>query len=103
MPTETRNLGRDLSSLKIDRTQRRDPERPSKWATRWIISGIVFFVVLGVSVAAFRLTNKATEVDTVRVVAKTAGTSDDSGVTLNAAGYIVAHHKIQVTPKVMGK
>jgi len=103
MPTETKNLGKDLSSLKIDRTQRRDPEKPSRWATRWIISGIVLFVVFGVAVAAFRLTEKATEVETFRVVAKTAGTADDPGVILNAAGYIVAHHKIQVTPKVMGK
>lgn len=103
MPTEPKNLGKDLSGLKIDRTQRREPEKPSRWATRWIISGIVFFIVLGVSVAAFRLTNKATEVDTFRVVAKAAGATDDPGVILNSAGYIVAHHKIQVTPKVMGK
>jgi HlyD family secretion protein len=103
MPTEIKDLGRDLSSLKIDRTQRRDPERPSKWATRWIISGIVFLIVLAASVMAFRLTNKATEVDTFHVVAKTSGGSEDPGVVLNAAGYIVAHHKIQVTPKVMGK
>src|SRR5262245_30465009 len=103
MPTETKNLGKDLSGLKIDRGQRRDPEKPSRWATRWIMSGIVFFVVLGIAVMAFRLTNKATEVETFRVVVKTAGTPDDPGVILNAAGYIVAHHKIQVTPKVMGK
>ena len=103
MPTETKNLGRDLSSLKIDRTLRRDPEKPSKWATRWIVGGITLLVVLAISIGAFRLTNQATEVDTFRVVAKTAGGSDDPGVVLNAAGYIVAHHKIQVTPKVMGK
>jgi HlyD family secretion protein len=103
MPTETKNLDQDLNSLRIDRSRRREPEPPSKWATRWIVTGIVILLLLGVGVTLFRLTSKATEVETFRVTAKGAASADDPGVILNAAGYIVAHHKIQVTPKVMGK
>jgi HlyD family secretion protein len=103
MPTETKNLDRDLKSLRIDRSQRYDPERPSKWATRWIMGGIILFVLLGVAATVFRLNSKATEVETYRVSAKSSAAGDDLGIVLNAAGYIVAHHKIQVTPKVIGK
>src|SRR5438034_9831416 len=101
MQTETKNLDQDLKNLRIDRTKRREPEQPSKWATRWIVTGIIFLLILGVGATLFRLTSKATEVETFRVTAKGAASADDAGIILNAAGYIVAHHKIQVTPKVM--
>ena len=103
MPIETKNLDQDLNSLRIDRNRRREPEKTAKWATRWIIAGVVLFVLLGAAATVFRLTSQATEVETYRVTAKGAASADDPGVILNAAGYIVAHHKIQVTPKVMGK
>jgi HlyD family secretion protein len=103
MPTETKSLDHDLKSLRIDRSQRPDPERPSKWATRWIVGGIIFIVLLGVAATVFRLNSKATEVETYRVTTRSSGVGDDLGIVLNAAGYIVAHHKIQVTPKVIGK
>jgi len=35
----------ELKSLKIDRSKRRS-DRPSKWATRWIVGGIVVFLLL---------------------------------------------------------
>jgi len=103
MPIETKNLDQDLNSLRIDRNRRREPEKTAKWATRWIIAGVVLFVLLGAAATVFRLTSQSTEVETYRVTAKGAASADDPGVILNAAGYIVAHHKIQVTPKVMGK
>src|SRR5256885_9341461 len=99
MPTETKNLDQDLKNLRIDRSKRHEPERPSKWATRWIVTGIALLLLLSVGVTLFRLTSKATEVETFRVTAKGTGSADDPGIILNAAGYIVAHHKIQVTPK----
>ncbi len=95
----------DLKSLKIDRNQPGRTE-PSKWAVRWIIGGVALFLLLGVSRVAYRALNAAPEVDTLRVKAESSGaggTAGDAGVVLNATGYIVAHHKIEVAAKVIGK
>ena len=91
----------NLESLKIDRDQRRPPE-PSKWAQRWIIGGVTFLVLLGIGRFAFTRLNAAPQVETVRVSAPAAG-GGDTAVVLNATGYIVAHHEIQVASKVNGK
>ena len=104
MAPDAAQLDHDLNRLKIDRKRKRQPEGPSKWATRWIVAGIALFVLLGLAAAVFRFTSQAVEVETYRVTAKTgASVGDDPGIILNAAGYIVAHHKIQLTAKVVGK
>jgi len=95
-------LDQDLNSLRIDRNQRRKPDEPSRWATRWIVAGILLFVLLGVAATVFRFTTQAVEVETYRVTARS-GAGEGPGIILNAAGYIVAHHKIQLTAKVVGK
>jgi HlyD family secretion protein len=93
----------ELKSLKIDRNRKRSAE-PSAWATRWIIGGVLLFVVLGAARFASSKLNAATEVETVRVVATTPGSAAAQGETvLNATGYIVAHHKIEVAAKVIGR
>ena len=94
---------KDLNDLKIDRSRRRGSDGPSKWAARWIIAGVVLFVFLGVAVTAFRFASQATEVETYHVKAASSQPGDEPGIVLNAAGYIVAHHKIQLTAKVIGK
>src|SRR5690349_11174453 len=91
----------ELKSLKIDRSKRRS-DRPSKWATRWIVGGIVVFLLL----AGWRLmsTRKiVAEPKTETSAAKPATPPVDPVGTLNATGYIVAAHKIQVAAKVVGK
>lgn len=91
----------ELKNLKIDRGQRRAAE-PSKWATRWIVAGVLVFVLLG----AWRLWNEklnaAPEVQVQRVRSMNAASAPE-GVILNATGYIVAAHKIQLAAKVVGK
>src|SRR4029453_10640550 len=91
----------ELKNLKIDRGQRRSAE-PSKWATRWIVVGILLFVLFGAWRMFSDKVNAATEVQVERVKAINAG-SAPQGVVLNATGYIVAAHKIQVAAKVVGK
>ena len=91
----------ELKNLKIDRGQRRSGE-PSKWATRWIAVGILLFVLFGAWRMFSDKVNAATEVQVERVKAIHAG-SAPQGVVLNATGYIVAAHKIQVAAKVVGK
>lgn len=89
-----------LSSLKIDRNQRR-PEEGSSWSKWWIVAGVLFFVGVG----AWRLffASPATaEVDVIRVRVETSGASG-AAIVLNAAGYVVPHHKIEVASKVSGR
>jgi HlyD family secretion protein len=96
-------MDEDLKSLRIDRS-RREP-KPARWATRWIITGISLFVLLGAARIAYNRVNAAREVETVRVLASQATGAGpvEAGVILNATGYIVAAHKIQVASKVLGK
>jgi HlyD family secretion protein len=95
---ETKDLSRDLSSLKIDRGRRRD-DGPG-WAKWWIILGVLLLAGFG----AWRVLGTAgpVEVETMRVAVQTSGASADP-IVLNAAGYVVAHHKIEVASKVSGR
>jgi HlyD family secretion protein len=95
---DSANLSRDLSSLKIDRNRRRRDEGPA-WVKWWIVLGALALVAFGL----WRLFgSSAAEVETQRVIAQTSGAASGA-VTLNAAGYIVAHHKIEVASKVPGR
>jgi len=92
----------ELKSLRIDKT-RREPE-PARWATRWIIGGVLLFVLLGGGYQIYSRLNAPIEVETVRAKSQQLGGGALSGaVVLNATGYIVAAHKIQVASKVVGK
>lgn len=92
----------DLKSLRIDRT-RKDPGQPSGWAVRWILTGVGLFLLLGLTGLGWSLLNASTPVDVVRVQAQTAAAGDGASVVLNATGYIIAAHKIQVASKVLGR
>jgi len=93
----------DLKNLQIDRTGNSDP-RPSKWATRWIIAGIAVIVLLGTTRLAYNKLGAAIEVQTVRVEPISTGANGaGQAVVLNATGYIVAHHEIEVASKVVGR
>ena len=92
----------ELKSLKIDRGARRDAE-PSRWATRWILGGITLLVLAGAARFTYQRLNSAKPVDTVIVRMASGGEAEAAGTVLNATGYIVAHHKIEVAAKVIGK
>jgi HlyD family secretion protein len=91
----------ELKNLKIDRSKRRSGE-PSPWATRFIIGGVLLFLGL----AAWRYLpgklDAAPMVDVQRVESISAAAAPE-GVILNATGYIVAAHKIELAAKVIGK
>ena len=91
----------ELKSLQIDRTKK-SPAEPSRWAVRWIIGGVLVFVLLGAARFGYDRLNAATEVAVVRVQAESPA-SAGPGVILNATGYIVAAHRIEVASKVVGK
>lgn len=91
----------DLKSLKIDRKPLRHDE-PAPWARRIILGGIALFVLLGAGAMWWKSANAAVPVETVRLTTASASAAADD-VVLNATGYVVAAHKIQVASKVVGK
>lgn len=92
----------ELKHLRIDRSQRRSGE-PSPWAVRWIIAGVAIFALLGLARFVYGKLNAATEVEIVRVHAAAPVANGAGAVILNATGYIVAAHKIELASKVIGK
>lgn len=92
----------ELKSLRIDRNKKPNAG-PSKWATRWIIGGVLLFVLLGAVRFAYTKVNEARIVDIVRVKSASPVAAAEGSVILNATGYIIAAHKIQVASKVLGK
>src|SRR5579872_4030453 len=93
-----------LQNLRIDRGKRRK-EGPSPWAVRWIIIGILLFAALGAGRFIYGRLNAATDVDIARarLLDTTGGGAAAGTVILNATGYIVAAHKIELASKVVGK
>ena len=93
----------DLKHLRIDRTKRRT-DQPSPWAVRWIVAGVLLIALLGLANFVYGRLNAATEVDVIRVHALNTGAgSSENNVILNATGYIIAAHKIELASKVQGK
>jgi len=93
----------ELKSLRIDRSRKKRSEG-SGWATKWIVAGIALFLLAGAARFVYGLMNKAVEVETVRAKSVTAGSAAAQGsVILNATGYVIAAHKIQLASKVVGK
>lgn len=90
----------NLQDLKIDR-EAREPAASAKRTGVWIGVGIAL-ALLAAGAYAYVSLNSAVEVEAVRVTAS-GGVSAAPGVILNATGYIVAAHKIEVGSKVMGK
>ncbi|HYO82301.1 MAG TPA: efflux RND transporter periplasmic adaptor subunit [Bryobacteraceae bacterium] len=90
----------ELKSLKIDRTRKRSGS--SKWASRWILAGVLLLVLLGAGRVIYGMLHTEREVEVVRVAAPTVANSGGT-VILNATGYVIAAHKIQVASKVLGR
>ena len=92
----------ELKNLKIDRNNGA-PAEPSKWATRWIIGGVAdLSAARRVAVLSLGEVDRRPEVEVQRV-RPCRRPRAARRVVLNATGYIVAAHKIQVAAKVVGK
>ena len=94
-------MASELKDLRIDRS-RRQPAA-SKWATRWIIGGVLLFVLLGAARFAYEKVNSAPVVHVQRVRLASSSSASGGAVILNATGYIIAAHRIEVASKVVGK
>lgn len=101
-------MEKELHSLRIDKSLKAGARGGgSSWATRWIIGGVLLFLLLGAARYFYEASNREVEVQTLRVKTAQSGGAGSGApagtVVLNATGYIVAHHKIQVASKVVGK
>ena len=101
MPSGSEKIDKGLDSLRIDRSERRAGNGSPAWAKWWILAGIALFLVFGIWRFGF-VEARAVEVETLRVTPQTSGDSGEA-VVLEAAGYVVAHHRIELTPKVVGR
>jgi HlyD family secretion protein len=92
-------VANDLQDLRIDR-QERQAAAPRRTGL-WIGVAVALAAAAGLGYAYINW-NSAPEVETVRVTA-VGSAKEGPGVILNATGYVVAAHKIEVGSKVMGK
>jgi HlyD family secretion protein len=96
-------LDQELRSLRIDPALKEggpSPRRRRPWlylalAAVLVGGGLFAWAVLG------RV--RGPEVETLRVTAQTESPEGSSAAVLTAGGYVIAHHKIQLSAKVMGK
>lgn len=95
-------LHKDLSVLQIDRSQKEtlDQKRKPLWRPILYIGlGVIFIVLIGIAAAG--IFGNVAQVEVQRPVLEANATAGN--VVLTAGGYIVAHHPIQVSSKVVGK
>lgn len=92
----------DLGSLQIDRSRKEafGPEKPSRWG-RYVAVGGAVVVLIAAALVFLGVFGQATEVTVVRPQVE--GAAASGPVVLTAGGYIVAHHTIEVSSKVVGK
>lgn len=86
----------ELKSLQIDRASKRPGKRP-----RWIVPVALVCLLLGAGTFVYARLSAVPEVETARVRMASAGSGE--AAILNATGYVVAAHKIELAAKVVGK
>jgi HlyD family secretion protein len=95
-------MSEELKGLRIDRS-RAAASGSSRRAGRWIAAGAALLVLLAVLRFGYGRLYAATEVDVVRVTSVSGAAANEPETTLNATGYIVAAHRIEVASKVVGR
>ena len=94
------NLNERLRSLKIDRAPDAPPPFRNR-APKLLLLGLS--VLIAIAVFAFFYFFSAAKTITAAPVKLETGPGSSAGVVLSASGYVVAHHKIAVGAKVMGR
>ncbi|MBI4877770.1 MAG: efflux RND transporter periplasmic adaptor subunit [Acidobacteria bacterium] len=93
----------DLQSLRIDREKKRS-SGASRRAIGWAVAVVVLLILLAAGHWTWNRLNAAPEVEVLRVRPASFGAAGSGeNVILNATGYIIAAHKIQVASKVLGR
>ncbi len=94
----------EIKNLRIDRSAKQK-NGSGRNLLRWILISFGLSILLGVGFVIYGRLNAAVEVETVRVRAASIDSPGaGAGVTiLNATGYIIAAHKIELASKVSGR
>lgn len=90
----------DLASLRIHRDE--DESQRGGRAIKWILLGTLLVIIGGAAIVGVRFLRAARlpEIETARAVVE----SGDHGIeVLTATGYVVAHRKAAVSPKISGR
>lgn len=95
------DLDTELERLRIPHSP--PPEKRKQPPTKWIVTIALAVVCAAGAVAAYELHNTGPTVHVIRVEDFENAGAEGSAVILNATGYIIAHHQIQVASKVSGK
>jgi HlyD family secretion protein len=94
--------GKDLSVLRIDPARKGSmAPKPGRSRRVMVVLAIAIVIVIAAALVARTMAN-VPEVEVVRV-SVTSGGGASGAVVLTAGGYIVAHHTIEVSSKVVGK
>jgi HlyD family secretion protein len=95
------DLDTELEGLRILRTPQ--PEAKKRAAVTWLMVAAVVAIGAVAAMVPYLLHHRAPIVQVTRVMAAQSPAGEDNAVVLNATGYIIAHHQIQVASKVSGK
>src|SRR4030095_9287679 len=94
----------EIKSLRIDRSAKQK-KSSGRGLLRWILVSFGLSVLLGVAFVIYGRLNAAVEVETFRV--RTASSASPgapaSATILNATGYIITAHKIELASKVSSR
>jgi len=90
-------ISSDLNKLRIDRSQRGNTRRSGKG--KWIVAVVVLLFAGAAAGYVLLGRSKAVVVQTIRPRQEVSAEAP----VLNATGYVVAHHKIQVGSKISGR
>lgn len=94
------SLNERLRSLKIDRAPAGPPPVRNRAPQKLLL---VLALVLALAVVAYFYFFSAVKTISAAAVKVETGASSSAGAVLSASGYVVAHHKIAVGAKVMGR
>ena len=96
---EKQDLNERLKSLRINRGPVQASGSPGRAPKKMLLAIAVLIALVAVAYAYFSAAPKAVSVAEV----KTEGAASAGGTALTVSGYVVAHHKIAVGAKVMGR
>jgi HlyD family secretion protein len=91
-----------IKSLRIDRSAKQK-NSSGGGLRRWIMFSLGVSLLAGAAFFAYARFNAAVEVETTRVRAASTASSNAGATILNATGYIIAAHKIELASKVSGR
>ena len=94
-------LESELHKLRIDKAHKARRDERALWP--WAIPIVVLLLLGGAGFWQWRTASAAPQVQTMRVRVPDPGEAQSDAVMLNATGYVMAAHKIELASKVVGR